>query len=78
MSGDPGQDRVEVVKRFGFRRGRPAHDDDFDFKRARRLDLRIGRAPAAVLGHQRLDALALRMSASSSASENGPRARISL
>ena len=58
MSGDPGQDRVEVVKRFGFRRGRPAHDDDFDSKRARRFDLGAGRAPTAVLGHQRLNMLA--------------------
>jgi hypothetical protein len=58
MSRDPGQDRVEVVKRFGFRRGRPAHDDDVDLKRARRLDLGVGRAPAAVLGHQGFDALA--------------------
>ena len=54
MSGDPGHDRFEVVQRFGFRRWRPAHDDDFDSKRARRLDLGVGRAPAAVLGHQRL------------------------
>ena len=58
MSGDPGQDCVEVVNRFGFRRGRPAHDDDLDFKPARGLDLGVGRAPAAVLGHQRFDALA--------------------
>lgn len=57
MSGDPGQDRVEIVLRFGFGRGRPAHDDDFDSKRARRFDLGVGRAPAAVLGHQRFDSL---------------------
>ena len=57
MSGDPGHDSVEIVQRFGFRRGRPAHDDDFDSERARRLDLGVGRAPAAVLGHQRLDPL---------------------
>ena len=48
----------QVMKRFGFRRGRPAHDDDLDFKRARRLDLGVGRAAAAVLGHQRLNTLA--------------------
>jgi hypothetical protein len=57
MSGDPGQDRVEIVQRFGFGRGRPAQDDDFDSKRARRFDLGVGRAPAAVLGHQRFDSL---------------------
>ena len=58
MSGDPGQDRVEIDQRFGFRRWRPAHDDHLDFKRARRLDFGVGRAPAAVLGHQRFDSLA--------------------
>jgi hypothetical protein len=57
MSGDPGHDRFQVVKRFGLGRGRPAQNDDFDSERARRLDLRVGRAPAAVLGHQRLDSL---------------------
>ena len=57
MSGDPGQDRVKIMQRFGFRRGRPAQHDDFDSERARRLDLGVGRAPAAVLGHQRLDPL---------------------
>jgi hypothetical protein len=57
MSGDPGQDRVEVVKCFGFRRGRPTQDDDLDVEGARRLDLGVGRTPATVLGHQRLDAL---------------------
>ena len=51
---DPSQDRVEIMQRFGFRRGRPAHDDDFDSKRARRFDLGVGRVAAAVLGHQRL------------------------
>ena len=58
MSGYPGHDRIDAVKRFGFGSRGPAHDDDFDLKRARRLDLGIGRAPAAVLCHQRLDPLA--------------------
>ena len=57
MSGDPGQDGVEIVERFGFGSRGPAHDDDFDAKRARRFDLGVGRAPAAVLGHQRFDSL---------------------
>ena len=57
MSGDPGHDGVEIMERFGFGRGRPAQDDDFDSKRARRFDLGVGRAPAAVLGHQRFDSL---------------------
>ena len=57
MIGDPGKDRVQVVMRFGFRRGWPAHDDDLDLKRAGRLDLGVGRAPAAVLCHQHLDTL---------------------
>ena len=30
MSGDPGHDRVEVMQRFSFRRGRPSQDHDFD------------------------------------------------
>ncbi len=54
MSGDPGHDGVEIMQRFGFRRGRLAHDDDHDLQRARRLDLGVGRSPATVLGHQRL------------------------
>jgi hypothetical protein len=54
MSSDPAHDRVEIMHRLGFRRGRPAHDDDFDSKRARCFDLGVGRAAAAVLGHQRL------------------------
>jgi hypothetical protein len=58
MSGDPGHDCVELVEDFSFGRGGSAHDDDFDLKRARRLDLGVGRAPAAVLGHQSLDPLA--------------------
>ena len=58
MSGDPGQDSVEIAERFGFGRGWPAHDDDRDFKHARRLDLGVGRAPAAVLCHKHLDTLA--------------------
>jgi len=58
MSGDPGQDCVDIMQRLGFGRGWPVHDDDLDFKRARGLDLGVGRAPAAVLGHQRFDALA--------------------
>ena len=57
MSSDPGQDRVEIIERFRFGRGRPAHDDDFDPKRARRFDLGVGRAAAAVLGDQRLHRL---------------------
>ena len=57
MIGDPGQDRVEVVTRFGFGSRGPAHDDHLDLKRARRLDLGVGRAPAAVLGHQGFHAL---------------------
>ena len=56
MIGDPGQDRVEVVMRFGFGSRGPAHDDHLDLKRARRLDLGVGRAPAAVLGHQGFNA----------------------
>ena len=44
------------VSAFG--RGRPAHHDDLDPEHARRLDLGVGRAPAAVLGHQRVDPLA--------------------
>ncbi len=59
MSGDPGQDRVEVVMRFDFRRGRSAHDNDLNFKRARGVEFGVGRAPAAVLGHQDFDPLAL-------------------
>jgi hypothetical protein len=59
MSGDPGQNCVEIVERFGFGRWRPAHDDDFDLERTRRFDLGVGRAPAAVLGHQSVDPLAL-------------------
>jgi hypothetical protein len=59
MSGDPAHDSVEVVQRFGFLRGRSAQDDDFDSERARRFDLGVGRAPTAVLGHQRFDLLAL-------------------
>ena len=47
------------MERFGFGRGRPAHDDDSDSKRARRFDLGVGRATAAVLGHHRFDPLAL-------------------
>ena len=77
MSRDPGQNRVEIMHRLGFGRGRPAHDDDFDLKHARRLDLGVGGAPPAVLGHQRLDALVFHQR-SSPASEKGPRARISL
>jgi hypothetical protein len=57
MSGDPGQDRVEVVKRFGFRRGRRAHDDDLDVKRARHLDLGVCRVSATVLRNQGFDSL---------------------
>ena len=57
VSSDPGHDFVQVMKLFGVRRGRPAHDDDLDFKRARRLDLGVGRMASAVLGHQRLNTL---------------------
>jgi hypothetical protein len=57
MSGDPGHDSFEVMQRLGFGRGWPAQDDDFDSKRTRGLDLGVGRAPAAVLGHQRLHPL---------------------
>ncbi len=57
MSGDPCHDGVEIMKRLGFGRGRPAHDDDLNPERARRLDFGIGRAPAAVLGDQRFDPL---------------------
>ena len=57
MTSDPGHDSVEILKRLGFGRGRPAHNDDFDPKRTRRLDLGVSRAAAAVLGHQRLDPL---------------------
>jgi hypothetical protein len=57
MTGDPGHDSVEIVQRFGFGRGWPIHDDDFDSERPRRLDLGVGPAPAAVLGHQRLHPL---------------------
>ena len=45
------------MQRFGFGRGRPAHNDDFDSKRARRFDLGVGRVAAAVLGDQRLHPL---------------------
>ena len=58
MSGNPGHDRVEIMQRLGFGRGWPADNDDFDFKRARRLDLGVSRVTAAVLGHQRLNTLA--------------------
>src|ERR1700677_558010 len=58
MSGDPGQDRVKVVKRPGFRRGRRAHDDDLDLKRARHLDLGVCRVSATVLRNQGFDSLA--------------------
>ena len=58
MIGDPGQDCIEVVKRFGFGSRGPAHDDHLDFKRARGLDLGVSRVTAAVLGHQRLNTLA--------------------
>ena len=58
MSGEPGQDRVEVVEHFGFGSRRPTHDDDLDLERARRLDLGVSRVTAAVLGHQRLNTLA--------------------
>lgn len=57
MSSDPGHDGVEIMQRLGFRRGRLSHNDDFDSKRARRFDLGIGRAAAAVLGDQRLHPL---------------------
>ena len=73
MSGDPGQDCVEVMQRFGFRRWRPAHDDHLDFKRARRLDLGVGRAAAAVLGHQRLNTLAFHEREFVSETERTPR-----
>ena len=57
MTGDPGHHGVEIVQRVGFGRGRAAQNDDFDPKRARRLDLRVGRSSPAVLGHQRLHLL---------------------
>ena len=59
MRRDPGYDRVQVVQSFGFRGDRPAHDDDLDSKRTSGFDLGVGRTPAAVLGHQRFDSLAL-------------------
>jgi hypothetical protein len=59
MSGEPGHDSVQIMERFCFGRGGLAQDDDFDLKRARRLDLGVGRAPAAILRHQRFDLLAL-------------------
>ena len=59
MSGEPGHDAVEIMQRLGFGRGGLAQDDDFDVECARRLDLGVGRAPAAILGHQRFDLLAL-------------------
>ena len=59
MRVDPGQDSVEIVEGFGLGRGWPAHNDDFDRKRARRLDLGVGRASAAVFCHQRVDPLAV-------------------
>ena len=58
MIGDPGQDCIEVVKRFGFGSRGPAHDNHLDFKRARRLDLGVSRVTAAVLCHQSFDVLA--------------------
>ena len=57
MSSDPAHDGVEIMQRLGFGRGRPAHNDDFDSERARRFDLGIGRAAAAVLGDQRVHPL---------------------
>lgn len=57
MRVDPAHDGVEIMERLGFNRGRPVHDDDFNAERARRLDLGIGRASAAVLRDQRLDSL---------------------
>ncbi len=53
MRSDPGHHAVDVVQRLRFRRLRPPHDDHLDPEPARRLDLRIGRASAAVLGDER-------------------------
>ena len=57
MSAEPRHDRVEIMQRFGLGRGRATQDHDFDSKRARRFDLGVGRAAAAVLGHHRLHPL---------------------
>lgn len=57
MSRDPAHDGVEIMHRLGLRSGRPAHNEDFNSKRARRFDLGVGRAAAAVLRDQRLDSL---------------------
>jgi len=59
MRVDPRHNGVEVIQRFSLWRGRPAHDDHFDSKRARRLDLWIGGATAAVLGDKSFYPLAL-------------------
>ena len=48
---------VDVVQRLRFRRLRPPHDHHLDPEQARRLDLGIGRASAAVLGDEDLDLL---------------------
>ena len=58
MSRDPAHDSAEIMDSLGLGRGRAAQDDDLDSKRARRFDLGVGRAAAAVLGHQRLIARA--------------------
>ena len=74
MSLDPRQ-RVGEPRRLGDRRGRTSHHDHGNAEDARRLDLGVGRFAAAVLADQDLDDSA-RISASSSASGNGPRDRI--
>ena len=61
MSGDPTHDGIEIMQSLGFSRGWLPHNDDFDSERARRFDLGIGRAAAAVLGDQRLDPLIVHM-----------------
>jgi hypothetical protein len=58
MSRDPAHGGVEIIEWFGLGRGWALHNDDFDSKRARRLDLGVSRVTAAVLGHQRFDSLA--------------------
>ena len=79
MSCDPGHDGVEVVQRL--RRPAPAAGATMTTSMpsvARRLDLGVGRAPAAVLGDQRLDPLAPASARVRRRARTGPRARISL
>ena len=57
---------------LGFRRGRPAHHDDLDAKRARRLDLGVGRRRRRCSWSPASRCRSRCISARSSASANGP------